>query len=303
MVLRDPALVIALLRTARDSRAIRAYDADLRCWVYWLSAQRHTGALPAFAAAPLLLREERRDPRIIHEVCGTCEAARQDQVEEDAAGDCVSIARFGRVVRYKLAKREDLHLGIEHTLRLFYYAHCSLKRAYAKESIALVQHGAQLQQQILRVHFHLDAIAERLTLARGHHAAIPDGREVLHNLRWVVWVGAVRGPKGAAHELERHGVGFGIVDGKDGAVADAVHELDAKDFRGGESGVDANGEIGRGRWVTSFSFQGLDVRLICVCQWRVVRVGRLEDPLRDHWDRGSEAVVGAWVGGHTSVAP
>jgi len=84
----DPALVVGL-GTAGDGRAIGADDSNLVSRIDLLGATgRLLRTLATFAAA-LLLGKERSDPRVIDEVDGPTEYAKENKVEEDA-GEFVS---------------------------------------------------------------------------------------------------------------------------------------------------------------------------------------------------------------------
>jgi hypothetical protein len=90
---RDPALVESTsLGTSSDSRAICANNRDLVGRVDLLGSLRGSlGALAALAA-PLLLREQSRDPGVVDEVAGAAEGGEEEEVEEDAVVVIVSLA-------------------------------------------------------------------------------------------------------------------------------------------------------------------------------------------------------------------
>jgi hypothetical protein len=81
----NPALVKSTsLGTSGDSRAIGANNRDLVSRVDLLGSLRGSlGALAALAA-PLLLREQSRDPGVVDEVAGATEGGEEEEVEEDA---------------------------------------------------------------------------------------------------------------------------------------------------------------------------------------------------------------------------
>jgi hypothetical protein len=81
----NPALVEnASLSTSSDSRAIRANNRDLVGRVDLLSSLRGSLSALAALAAPLLLREQSRNPGVVDEVAGAAESGEEEEVEEDA---------------------------------------------------------------------------------------------------------------------------------------------------------------------------------------------------------------------------
>ena len=81
----DQALVKSTsLGTSGDSRAIGANNRDLVSRVDLLGSLRGSLSALAALAAPLLLREQSRDPGVVDEVAGSAEGGEEEEVEEDA---------------------------------------------------------------------------------------------------------------------------------------------------------------------------------------------------------------------------
>jgi hypothetical protein len=90
---RDPALVESTsLGTSSDSRAICANNRDLVGRVDLLGSLGRSLSALAALAAPLLLREQSRDPGVVDEVAGAAEGGEEEEVEEDAVVVIVSLA-------------------------------------------------------------------------------------------------------------------------------------------------------------------------------------------------------------------
>jgi hypothetical protein len=91
----NPALVESTsLGTSGDSRAISANNRDLVGRVDLLSSLRRFLSALAALAAPLLLREQSRDPGVVDEVAGAAEGGEEEEVEEDAVEWVFSLRRL-----------------------------------------------------------------------------------------------------------------------------------------------------------------------------------------------------------------
>jgi hypothetical protein len=89
----NPALVESTgLGTGGDSRAISANNRDLVGRVDLLGSLGRSLSALAALAAPLLLREQSRDPGVVDEVASAAEGREEEEVEEDAVDWVVSLA-------------------------------------------------------------------------------------------------------------------------------------------------------------------------------------------------------------------
>lgn len=102
-----------------------------------------------------------------------------------------------------------------------------------------LEHGGEVQAQVLGVHLGREGVGEGLLLAGGDADAVFLGGEVLEDLG-LVGLGGER----AADDQDLDGLGLLVVDIEDGAGGVAVDELDAKDLCLGEGGGDVDVEVG-----------------------------------------------------------
>jgi hypothetical protein len=234
---RDPALVESTgLGTSSDSRAICANNRDLVGRVDLLSSLRGSLSALAALAAPLLLREQSRDPGVVDEVAGAAEGGEEEEVEEDAV-ELLLVLRFQWGSVFIL---ENLHLRVEPANRRLNNAH-RLVVDLARVDLAggALQHGGEVQAQVLRVHFGRERVGEGLLLAGGDADAVLLRGEVLEDLG-LVGLGGER----AADDQDLDGLGLLVVDIEDGAGRVAVDELHAEDLCLREGGGDVDVEVG-----------------------------------------------------------
>jgi hypothetical protein len=102
-----------------------------------------------------------------------------------------------------------------------------------------LEHGGEVQAQVLGVHLGREGVGEGLLLAGGDADAVFLGGEVLEDLG-LVGLGGER----AADDQDLDGLGLLVVDIEDGAGGVPVDELDAKDLCLGEGGGDVDVEVG-----------------------------------------------------------
>ena len=102
-----------------------------------------------------------------------------------------------------------------------------------------LEHGGEVQAQVLGVHLGREGVGEGLLLAGGDADAELLGGEVPEDLG-LVGLGGER----AADDQDLDGLGLLVVDIEDGAGGVPVDELDAKDLCLGEGGGDVDVEVG-----------------------------------------------------------
>jgi hypothetical protein len=243
---RDPALVESTsLCAAGDSRAVSTNDGDLVGGIDFLAlAGGARGALAALAAAAFL-GEEGGDPGVVDEVADTTEGGEEEEVEEDAARrSCVNFEIFC-CRRFRLGI--FLHLRVEP-------AHGSLDDTDSLvvdlASVDLagggLEHGGDVQAQVLRVHLSRERVGESLVLAGRDGDAIALGGQVAQNGRDLGRAGDIDGSgEGATNDQNLDGLGFLVVDVEDGAGGVAVDELDAEDLCLREGGLNVDVDVGR----------------------------------------------------------
>jgi len=103
-----------------------------------------------------------------------------------------------------------------------------------------LEHGGEVQAQVLRVHLGREGVGEGFLLARGNANAELLRGEVPEDLG-LVGLGGER----AADNQDLDGLGLLVVDIEDGAGGVAVDELDAEDLCVREGGGDVDVDVGR----------------------------------------------------------
>ena len=142
--------------------------------------------------------------------------------------------------------RRFLHLRVEPAHGSFDDAD-SLVVDLASVNLAVgsLEHGGEVQAEILRVHLSRERVGESLVLAGGDGDAIALGGQVAQDGRDLRRAGDIDGSgEGAADDQDLDGLGFLVVDVEDGAGGVAVDELDAEDLCLREGGLDVDVDVG-----------------------------------------------------------
>ena len=142
--------------------------------------------------------------------------------------------------------RGYVHLRVENRHGSFYYGD-GLVINHLSENIALLilQHGRNIQPEILRVQLRRETVRHALLLARRYTHTISLRGEIAHDDGRVGGARDVRGRyEGAADDGDDYGGGLVVGDAEDGAGGVAVDEFDAEDFGLREGGLDLDGEGG-----------------------------------------------------------
>jgi hypothetical protein len=141
---------------------------------------------------------------------------------------------------------ESLHLRVEP-------AHVSLNNA---DSLVVdlagvdlagggLEHGGEVQAQVLRVHLGCERVGESLVLAGRDGDAIALGGQVAQDGRDLRRAGDIDGSgERATDDQDLDGFGFLVVDVEDGAGGVAVDELDTEDLCLREGGLDVDIDVG-----------------------------------------------------------
>jgi hypothetical protein len=109
-----------------------------------------------------------------------------------------------------------------------------------------LQHGGDVQAQVLRVHLGRERVGESLVLAGGDGDAIALGGQVAQDGGDLRCARNIDGSgKRAADNQDLDGLGLLVVDIENGAGRAAVDELDAKDLCVRERGLDVDVDVGR----------------------------------------------------------
>jgi hypothetical protein len=261
---RDPALVeCTSLCAAGDSRAVSTDDGDLVGGVDLLALARGTrGALAALAAATLL-GEESGDPGVVDEVADTAEGGEEEEVEEDAIEEklisLVSLVCCPAVMLLQVS----LHLRVKPGQRCLNDADSLVVDLLGVDlASCALQHGGDVQAQVLRVHLGRERVGESLFLASGDGDAIALGGQVAQDSGNLRRAGDIDGSgKRATNDQDLDGLGLLVVDIEDGAGRAAVDELNAKDFCVREGGLDVDVDVGSLllAWVLDVVFDTLDI--------------------------------------------
>lgn len=108
-----------------------------------------------------------------------------------------------------------------------------------------LEHGGEVQAQVLRVHLGCEGVGESLVLAGGDGDAIALGGQVAQDGGDLRRAGNIDGSgERASDDQDLDGFGFLVVDVEDGAGGVAVDELDAEDFCVREGGLDVDVDVG-----------------------------------------------------------
>lgn len=178
VVRRNPALVVGL-RSGGDSRAISANNADLIGRVDLLGPSRRAlGALTTLSAT-LLLREEGGDPGVVDEVAGSGEDAKEDEVEEDAR----VMNWYGKTREYRQIV-VDSHLRVKERGRGLDDGDGLVEDLLGEDrALRVLNHGSQVQGQVLGVHLSCEAIGQSFLLASRDHDIVASRSQVANNDR------------------------------------------------------------------------------------------------------------------------
>lgn len=110
-----------------------------------------------------------------------------------------------------------------------------------------LEHGGEVQAQVLRVHLGREGVSEGLLLTGGDGDAIALGGQVAQDGGDLRRAGDIDGGgEGAADNEDLDGFGFLVVDIEDGAGGVAIDELDAEDLCLRERGGDVDIDVGSG---------------------------------------------------------
>jgi hypothetical protein len=123
-----------------------------------------------------------------------------------------------------------------------------------------LQHGGEVQAQVLRVHLSRERVSEGLVLASGDGDTITLGSQVAQDGGDLRRAGDIDGGReGSADDQDGDGFGFLVVDVEDGAGGVAVDELDAEDLCLREGGLDIDIDVGSLllTWVLDVFFDAL----------------------------------------------
>jgi hypothetical protein len=108
-----------------------------------------------------------------------------------------------------------------------------------------LQHGGDVQAQVLRVHLGRERVGESLFLAGGNGDAIALGGQVAQDSGDLRRAGDIDGSgKRATDDQDLDGLGLLVVDIEHGAGRAAVDELNAKDLCVREGGLDVDVDVG-----------------------------------------------------------
>lgn len=259
----NPALVEATsLSTGGNSRAVSTDNGDLVSRVDLLAlAGGAAGALATLAAA-LLLGEQSGDPGVVDEVDDAGEGGQEEEVEEDAVRHAVLVNIFWNAL-CRCWDVINLHLRIEPANRRLNNADSLVVDLTSVDlACSALQHGGEVQAQVLRVHLSRERVCESLALAGGDRDAIALGGEVAEDGRDLRRARDVYGSgERAANDQDLDGLGLLVVDVEDGTGGVAVHELDAEDLCLREGGGNVDIDVGRGlgRGVLDLLLDTLDV--------------------------------------------
>ena len=234
MLRRNPALIVGL-RASSDSRAIGTHNSNLLGGIDLLGASRGLlGALATLATA-LLLGEEGGDPGVVDKIDGSDKSGKEDDVQEYAR----------REISNRVPKEggdSSIHLWVKDAGGGLDDGDGLVVGGNGEEVVLLVlDHGDELQTEVLGVHLGGEAIGQRLLLAGGDLQAIALAGEVAQDLSLVALVLDQR----AADNGDGDGLGLLVVDGQAGLGRVAVDQLDAEDLRLREAGGNGDLEIGR----------------------------------------------------------
>jgi len=109
-----------------------------------------------------------------------------------------------------------------------------------------LEHGGEVQAQVLRVHLGCEGVGEGLVLAGGDGDAIALGGQVAEDGGDLRRAGDIDGSgEGATNDQDLDGLGLLVVHIEHGAGGVAVDELDAEDLCFREGGLDVDVEVGR----------------------------------------------------------
>lgn len=244
----NPALVEATsLSTGGNGRAVSADNGDLVSRVDLLALAGGAAGALASLAATLLLGEQSGDPGVVDEVDDAAEGSQEEEVEEDAVKHAVLVNFFWNASCRRWGVI-NLHLRVEPANRRLNNAD-SLVVDLASVDLAsgALQHGGEVQAQVLRVHLSRERVSESLALAGGNGDAIALGGEVAEDGRDLRRARDVdRSGERAADNQDLNGLGLLVVDVEDGTGGVAVHELDAEYLCLREGGGDVDIDVGRG---------------------------------------------------------
>lgn len=142
-----------------------------------------------------------------------------------------------------------------------------------------LEHGGEVQAQVLRVHLGCEGVGEGLVLAGGDGDAIALGGQVAQDGGDLRRAGNIDGGgEGATNDQDLNGLGLLVMHIEDGAGGVAVDELDAEDLCFREGGLDVDVDVGRLLLagvlnVVLDTLNLLDLEFVLVWAWLWVIVG------------------------------
>jgi len=153
---------------------------------------------------------------------------------------------------------ECIHLGVENADGRLHDRDRLVEGRDGEESLlGVLEHGHELQTQVLRVHLGGEGVRDGLLLAAGNGQAVALAGQVAQD----AGVGARVLEQGAADERHGDGGGLLVLEGEAGLGGMAVDQLDAEDLRLGPAGRDGDLDVGRLR-VFADLFDALDLGVV-----------------------------------------